>query len=227
VTTAADPYAHLKDGAWREIADFNDRLAHGEINEEQWHAAMAQLVVPAYLAAQTAWGGSGKSGTYEDWEYSRSLIADAIDRDGSFLDVGCANGYLLECLVGWTPHQLDVFGLDIAPELADLARRRLPAWADRFVVGNALTWDAGRHFTFARANLDAVPPHRRHDFVGHLLGMTHRLIIGVFNEQTHERPTEDVIRSWGYAIAGRTERENRRKPGMAYRAIWIDAEEGR
>ena len=64
---------------------------------------------------------SGKSGTAEDWERSRSHVADAIDRDGSFLDVGCANGYLLECLDRWTSFEIEPYGLEISPDLAALA----------------------------------------------------------------------------------------------------------
>ena len=120
-----DPYAHLKDRAWRELAEIDRRLERGEIDEDGWHEEIARLVVPAYLDAETPWEQSGKSGDAEGWEYARSLIADAVDRDGSFLDVGCANGYLLECLPRWTPWTLDRYGLDIAPELAALARRRL------------------------------------------------------------------------------------------------------
>jgi SAM-dependent methyltransferase len=224
--TATDPYAHLKDNAWREIAEIDGRLERGEIDEQEWHAAMARLVVPHYLAANTPWGGSGKSGTHDDWEYSRSLIGHAIDRDGSFLDVGCANGYLLESIAGWTTHQLGLYGLDIAPELVDLARRRLPHLADHFFVGNALDWQPGRRFTFIRANLDAVPRHRRRELVGRLLSFSDRLIIGVFNEQVEQRPTEELLRSWGHRIAGRSERTNRYKPQADYRVLWIDSEEG-
>ncbi len=225
--TVTDPYAHLKDNAWREIAEIDERLERGEIDEAEWHAAMARLVVPHYLSADTPWGGSGKSGTHEDWEYSRSLIAHAIDHDGSFLDVGCANGYLLESLPDWTPHRLDLYGLDIAPELVDLARRRLPGLANHIEAGNVLEWQPGRRFDFARANLDAVPSKRRRQLVGHLLGFSDRLIIGVFNEQVEERPTEELLRAWGYRIAGRSERSNRHKPAVDYRVLWIDSEEGR
>ncbi len=221
-TASADPFAPLKDNAWREIADIDERLARGEIDEQGWHAARAQLVAPNYLAADTPWGGSGKSGTQADWAYSRSLIAHAIDRDGSFLDAGCANGYLLECLVGWTRHQLHVYGLDIAPELVELAARRLPHWRDRFLVGNALTWQSPRRFTYIRANLDAVPAYRRRELFEHLLGQTDRLIIGVFNEQVDERHTEDLVRGWGYRIAGRSERTNRHKPAVDYRVFWVE-----
>src|SRR4051794_39786125 len=162
--SSTDPYAYLKDNSWREIGEIDEQLARGEIDEAEWHSAMARLIVAPYLAAATPWGGAGKSGTYEDWEYSRSLIAHAIDRAGSFLDIGCANGYLLESLVGWTPHRLDVFGLDIAPELVDLARHRLPHWAEHLFAGNGLDWQPRRRFTFTRANLDAVPARRRREF---------------------------------------------------------------
>jgi SAM-dependent methyltransferase len=219
---SADPFAPLKDNAWREIADIDARLERGEIDEAEWHMAMAQLVVPNYLVADTPWGGSGKSGTQADWEYSRSHMAHAIDRDGSFLDVGCANGYLLECLVGWTPRRLDVYGLDIAPELVELASRRLPHWQDRFFSGNALSWRAPRRFTYIRASLDAAPAHRRRELFERLLGQTDRLIIGVFNEQVDERPTEELVRGWGYRIAGRSERTNRHKPAVDYRVFWVE-----
>src|SRR6185437_6027998 len=127
----------------------------------------------------------------------------AIDRDGSFLDVGCANGYLLESLPDWTPHRLDLYGLDIAPELVHLARRRLPALAGHIEAGNVLEWRPNRRFVYARATLDAVPSNRRRQLVGHLLGFSDRLIIGVFNEQVEQRPTEELLRGWGYRIAGR------------------------
>jgi hypothetical protein len=130
-------------------------------------------------------------------------------------------------LPNWTPHRLDLFGLDIAQELIDVARRRLPGLASHIEVGNALDWQPGRRFDFARANLDAVPSYRRREFVGHLLGFSDRLIIGVFNEQVEERPTEELLRGWGYRIAGRSERTNRHKPAVDYRVLWIDAEEGR
>jgi 2-polyprenyl-3-methyl-5-hydroxy-6-metoxy-1,4-benzoquinol methylase len=30
-----------------------------------------------------------------------AIACQAIDRDGSFLDVGCANGHLLESMAAW------------------------------------------------------------------------------------------------------------------------------
>lgn len=218
-----DPFAHLKENRWRETAELDARLARGEIDEEEWHRAAAELVVPAYLAAETPWEQSGKSGTGEDWEWSRSLVADAIDRPGTFLDVGCANGYLLECLPRWTELPVDPYGLEIAPELAALARTRLPGWAERIFVGNALTWDPPRRFTYVRTGLEYVPPSRRAELVRRLLGFGDRLLVGVFNEHESERTTEEDLESWGLAVAGRTARANRHKPGMEYRVLWLDA----
>jgi len=224
VTSTRDPYAPLKERAWREVADLDEQLANGDIDEAAWFAAMSQLVTPAYLAASTPWEASGKSGTQLDWEYSRSHIAHAIDRPGSFLDVGCANGYLLECLPRWTLHATDRFGLDIAPDLVGLARERLPELADRLVGGNALTWQSGRRFEFVRTNLAYVPGLRRRQLFENLLAQADRLIVGVFNEQSDERPTEQLVISWGYRIAGRSERTNVRKPQVDYRVFWVDAE---
>jgi diadenosine tetraphosphate (Ap4A) HIT family hydrolase len=218
-----DPYAPLKDGGWREIAEIDAKLERDEIDEAGWHAAMARLIVPAYLAAETPWQGSGKSGTRDDWEYARSLVAHAVDRDGSFLDVGCANGYLLECLPRWTPRAVDRYGLDIAPELVDLARRRLPELADRLWVGNALHWEPPHRLTYIRTGLEYVPRPRHRELVERLLGWCERLIIGAFNEEAHARPTEELLRSWGHRIAGRSERAHPRKLGMEHRVLWIDA----
>ena len=217
-----DPYAHLKERAWREVAAIDEALERGEIDEAGWHQAMADLVVPAYLAADTPWGGSGKSGHAELWTWSRSLIADAIDRDGSFLDVGCANGYLMECLPRWTSFDVEPYGLDISEELSALAKRRLPRWANRIWTGNALTWEPPTRFTYLRTGLEYVPLPRQEDLLRHLSDFCERLVIGVFNEQIHEHATEELVRSWGFPITGRSERPHR-EPSMAYRCFWIDA----
>lgn len=207
---------------WREIAEIDARLERGEIDEDGWHAAMADLVVPAYLAARTPWEGSGKSGTSEDWEYARSLVADAIDRDGSFLDVGCANGYLLECVPRWTPHRLDRYGLHIAPQQVDLARQRLPEIADRLFVGNAIGWEPPHRFTFVRTGLEYVPAHRRRELVERLLGWCDRLVIGVVSESASDGPTDALLRDWGFVPSGRSERPHRMH-GAVYRVVWIDS----
>lgn len=218
----SDPFAPLKENKWREVAEIDARLARGEIDEGEWHREVQMLIVPAYLAADTPWEQSGKSGTVEDWEWSRSHVADAVDRDGTFLDVGCANGYLLECLPRWTVFELERYGLEIASELAALAAERLPHLADRIFVGNALTWDPPRGFTYVRTGLDYVPSPRRRELVERLLTSCERLIVGVFNEHVSETTIEDELVAYGFGVSGRSVRPNRHKPGMEYRVLWID-----
>ncbi len=62
------------------------------------------------------------------------------------------------------------YGLELAPRVAELARRRLPQWADRIFVGNALTWDPPLRFDFVRTELVYVPPNQRKTLLERLLG---------------------------------------------------------
>ena len=66
--------------------------------DESIAADNLRLLQSAYLRADTPWGQSGNGGTVADWERSRRPVAEAIERDGTFLDVGCANGFLMECV---------------------------------------------------------------------------------------------------------------------------------
>lgn len=159
-------------------------------------------------------------GTPEDWEYSRGVVAEAVDRPGTFLDVGCANGLLMESIHRW--RGVEPYGLDIAPELAELARQRYPHWASRIWVGNALDWQPPRRFTYVRTGLEYVPAQRRRELVTHLLGLCDRLIVGKYNEEVESRALESKVKSWGFGIAGSAERPHRREPRLAYRVFWTD-----
>jgi SAM-dependent methyltransferase len=209
-----------KERSWREVAAFDAAYERGELDDDGWHAATAGLVVPAYLAARTAEGGSGSSRDEAGWEYARSLIADAVEPGQTFLDIGCANGLLMESMARWGA--VVPYGLEISPELAELARRRLPEWADRIWVGNALAWEPPHRFDVVRTGIDYVPAPRRRQLVEHLLSYSRRLIIGVFNEERDTRSLEGEVTGWGFAIAGRSERFHPH-PGLAYRAFWIDS----
>src|ERR671937_769460 len=62
-------------------------LEAGEIDEAGGYREVAAVITPAYLAADNPRAQSGHSGDDVHWERARSLIAYAIDRDGTFLDV--------------------------------------------------------------------------------------------------------------------------------------------
>ncbi|HEU4664013.1 MAG TPA: class I SAM-dependent methyltransferase, partial [Dokdonella sp.] len=140
----------------------------------------------------------------------------------------CASGYLMECMARWCASAglaCEPYGLDIAPELAKLARSRLPQWRERIFVGNALDWTPPRRFDLVRTGLEYVPKRRRRDLVARLLDDVvadgGRLIVGVYSEEREECATERELAAWGFAIAGRSERVHH-DPRLAYRIVWID-----
>jgi 2-polyprenyl-3-methyl-5-hydroxy-6-metoxy-1,4-benzoquinol methylase len=212
--------AAAKERGWRETAAIDAAYARGELDDAGWHAANASLIVPAYLASETPEGGSGSSRDAGGWERARSLLADAVVAGQSFLDVGCANGHLLESMAAWA--HVEPYGLEISPDLAELARRRLPRWADRIWIGNAFDWQPPRRFDVVRTALDYVPAPRRRALLEHLLSHADRVVIGVFNEERELRTQEELVAGWGFQIAGRSEREHPH-PRLAYKAFWVDA----
>ena len=62
---------------------------------------------------------SGRSKGAERWEETRRCIALAIDAPGDVMDIGCANGLLLESLLAWSPHRIVPHGIDFVQELIE------------------------------------------------------------------------------------------------------------
>jgi 2-polyprenyl-3-methyl-5-hydroxy-6-metoxy-1,4-benzoquinol methylase len=155
-------------------------------DDTSYYADNLRLLEPAYLRAETAEGGSGTSATPEVWRQNRGMIVDCLHRDGTFLDVGCANGLLMESVRAWAEGRgLDIepYGVDLGPRLVALARTRLPQWAARIEVGNAIDYDRGRRFTFVHCLVDSVPVARRGDLIAHLRTLVEpggRLLISVY-----------------------------------------------
>ena len=115
----------------------------------------------AYLRNSDPIEQSGFYGGPERWRAEREPILDAVESDGDFLDAGCANGYLLECLVAWGRERgfsLIPYGLDQGARLIELARRLRPHLADHFFVGTAWDWSPPPRFRYAYTLLDHVPP---------------------------------------------------------------------
>ncbi|HEV8248773.1 MAG TPA: pyridoxamine 5'-phosphate oxidase family protein [Gaiellaceae bacterium] len=150
-----------------------------------------------YLADGDVYRGSGHSGDAASWEAVRRPIADAVHRPGTFLDVGCANGLLMESVVAWAAFPVEPYGLDYAPQLVAEARRRLPQWADRIFLGDALDWEPPHPFDFIRIELVYVAEARRRDHVERLLRFVApggRLIVCGYGGEEVIAP----LRSWGY-----------------------------
>ena len=138
----------------------------------QWFTNIKDTLEQAYIKHDEPWRQSGMSGPGERWVSLRKPIADCIDKSGSFLDIGCANGYLLECCLKWTSERgisIEPYGLDISEKLVELARNRLTSYADNFFVGNAMTWLPPRRFDFVRTELVYVPAEYEKRYVEFIL----------------------------------------------------------
>jgi len=227
VRKPADERDH-QDRGWRDLACIDADLASGRIEEAQWHERVLALLEPAYLSATTPHAQSGKGGDAAAWEYARRLVCDAIHRDGTFLDIGCANGLLMEDLQRWAVadgHAIEPYGVDISAGLADLARVRCPKWADRIHTANANGWMPPIRYDFVRTGLDYVPAASRQAYLQHL--MDHvvapggRLIIGVHN-LAEDDPLADDLARWGHPANG-VSRRTHALPELTYTIHWIDA----
>jgi SAM-dependent methyltransferase len=220
----------LKERAWREIAAIDEALATGRINEEQWHEAVASLIRPAYLAADNPYAQAGHSGDAASWQSSRGFIAEALHASGSFLDVGCASGILMESVQHWGAEKnltIAPYGLDIIPELVQLARQRLPQWADRIYVGNIRTWLPPRErFSFVLIRPEYAPETRRIDMIRHVLSeVLHpagRLIIFAGTEEKECRSIEETVADSGFTVSGRIEVPHSKDSRVVRRLFWID-----
>ena len=100
-STPDESLARNKERGWRELGVIDEALLRGEIDEDGWHARVLDVIEPAYLAAETPQGQSGRSGDAAGWEHARRLLLDAVPDGSDVLDVGCANGLLMESLVAW------------------------------------------------------------------------------------------------------------------------------
>jgi hypothetical protein len=82
-----------------------------------------------------------------------------------------------------------------------------------------------RRFDYVRTGLEYVPQRRQQDLVCHLLEHVvapgGRLIVGTANELRERHEVAETLMSWGYALAGSSERAHR-DPRLAYRVVWID-----
>jgi 2-polyprenyl-3-methyl-5-hydroxy-6-metoxy-1,4-benzoquinol methylase len=185
-------------------------------DEKSYYADSMRTLEPAYLRARTAQAGSGHGGDERSWRQARFHITEAVSADGTFLDVGCANGLLMESVAIWCAEKgvtVEPYGLDLAPGLVNLARRRLPQWAGRIWPGNAIDWlpPDGLRFDYVHILLDCVPARRRADLIRHHLmhtvqPATGRLLVSHYaNDPDVGNPSApDAVRALGFPVAAQT-----------------------
>ena len=150
-----------KDGAYKFVEEKQKALDEGRLTEAEWFDVNNRVFTEKYLAADNPRAQSGHGGGEMIYRYTRGMLLEAIHKNGKFLDVGCANGYLMEKLSIWlqgTGLDVEMYGLDISEGLINLAKSRLPHWKERFFLGNALYWALETKFDYVcSAEFSYVP----------------------------------------------------------------------
>ena len=172
---------------------------------------------------------SGFGGGPERWRWESEPILDAIDGDGGILDIGCANGYLLECLMTWGRERglsLVPYGVDHGSRLIDLAKRRLPDFESNFDVANAWDWEPPRRVRYVYILSDCVPMNYLSEYLHRLherfVVRRGRLIVGAYGSHSRGIPAFDVaeaLSSAGLVVAGLTTAGHLPSAKFA----WVDA----
>lgn len=191
-----------------------------------------RLIEHSYLRGSNPRAGSGFGGDAADWRAARSTICDAIEADGTFLDVGCVNGHLMESVAAWTKEKgmvVEPYGMDLSARLVAEARRRLPYWRDRIWVGNAIGWipPGGRRFDVVHTLADCVPEHAVRALLAHLLDHVvadgGRLLVSSYVDISAGRlHAAAIVRQHGYDVAGETRTAVRPDGRTQAPSAWID-----
>lgn len=78
-------------------------------------------------------------GTYEQWKVARDGLVSYVREANAVLDIGCANGFLLQSLIDWGGRAFIPYGIDVHQHSIDAARAMFPDHAENFVVTDMTT----------------------------------------------------------------------------------------
>ncbi len=176
----------------------------------RWFSNQKGTLESAYLQHDEPWRQSGFSGPEQRWVALRKPIAECIEKSSSFLDIGCANGYLLECVIKWTAERgLKVvpYGIDLSDKLVDLAKIRLPEYKDNIYIGNGWDWENPRLFSYVRTELVYVPDLLQKAYVQRILDeyleKNGKLLVAGYTSSKYPEIKPDVdlrLRDWGFKV---------------------------
>lgn len=188
-----------------------------------------RMLEDAYCQQDDPIRQSGFSGGPQRWRDERSPLLTAVDTDGDLLDVGCANGYLLQCLVGWAQERgitIVPHGVDCGPRLIEMARQRIPNAAQNFHLANAWDWNPPRRYRYVYTLWDCVPDAFLAAYCRRLLNQVvepdGRLILGMYGSRSRNIPPIDLgrkLQRLGFDVAGTTHGGDPPVTSFA----WIDA----
>jgi hypothetical protein len=181
-----------------------------ETRQQQWFASLQHELEGAYLQHNEPWKQSGFAGPEERWVACRKPIADCIDKSGFFLDIGCANGYLLECILKWTAARninVTPYGLDLSAKLVHLAKQRLPEYLQNIYTGNGWLWQNPVRFDYVRTEMVYVPEQLRRQYIERIidtyLQSKGKLLLTEYRSSKEPVDTpwiDETLKQWGFSI---------------------------
>ena len=134
----------------------------------------------------------------------------------------------MEMLYKWgtgVGFDLQMYGVDMSAGLLELAKRRLPQWADRFFQGNALYWKPEQKFDYA-LDCAEVPNDDKRLYYEHVmenyLADGGRMIIKPYwyeNEDTKEKQIVDFV---GTPPTGYLIKTHYSRPNWFRKLLWFD-----
>ncbi|MGC2305905.1 class I SAM-dependent methyltransferase [Candidatus Binatus sp.] len=208
--------------------------------DDEYCERIRTLLEDAYVSADErgdVFGGSGSTGDLTSWEGKRRVIALAFDRAGNWLDVGCANGLLMETLTAWVAesgHRIEPYGLDLSERIAERARLRLPHWATRIWTGNVMKFEPPIRFDYVTALSDAVPMQSRGTLLKRLarryLKPGGRLILSCYRPGAfllgkpalEAESASEILRAEGFEPVGEAEVRDPLTGAAKVRVAWVN-----
>jgi SAM-dependent methyltransferase len=208
--------------------------------DDEYYERIRALLEDAYVSADERgdiFGGSGSTGDMTSWEAKRRVIARAIDRAGTWLDVGCANGLLMETLAAWVAesgYRIEPYGLELSNRIAERARQRLPLWATRIWTGNVMKFEPPIRFDYVTALADVVPIQSRGALLRRLarvyLKPGGRLIFSCYRPGAfllgkpalEAESASEILRAEGFEPVGEAEVRDPVTAAPKVRVAWVD-----
>ena len=209
----------------------NSALKNNEISKNEWYELNNIFFTRMYLSKDNPRGQSGHGGDEYHYIFTHLPIMEAIYKNGTFCDVGCANGHLIEMVHKWgigIGFELHMYGVDISEGLIELAKRRLPLWKDRFFIGNTFYWKPKHKFDYIHiGGLGQVPEDDRLKFFEHLMDNYlvdgGRMILGPYWYENNDPLLNDRdIPDLCISPTGYIEKTHYNKKNMVRRAVWFD-----
>jgi hypothetical protein len=196
----------------------------------EWDRRTAARLEDAYVAAGAGPGGSGSTDVSEGaWRAKRQHLAVPMDRDGTWLDVGCANGNLLVTLPVWAAERgvaIEPHGLELLPRVAELARSLHPELAGRIWTGSVMSWTPPTRYRYVTVPDDVVPPDQLGALLDRLLRdfvqPRGRLVVSSYTDRHQApRPLFDDLAASGHRPDGIIRID---RPGRApLLTAWVDS----